>query len=92
MLISISTVLVVTYPPFDDIKLLSTRLSLYSLCFFYVFIVSYTTVVKYTKFPVAPKLIIANIFSLFRTTFVCSCLNDLLVVYSLFVYGVITPL
>jgi hypothetical protein len=65
---------------------------LYSLCFFCVLITSYTTVVKYTKFPVAPKLIIADIFSLFRTTFVRSCLNDLPIAYSLSVYGVTTPL
>jgi hypothetical protein len=92
ILISTSTVLVVTYPPFDNIKLLLTSLSLYSLCFFYVLIVSYVTVSKHTKFLVALKLIIANIFSLFRTTFVCSCLNNLLIAYSLSVYSVITPL
>jgi hypothetical protein len=92
MLIFIGTVLVVTYPPFNDIRLLSTSLSLYSLCFFCVLIVFYATVSKYTKFPVVPKLIIADIFSLFKTTFVCSCPNDLPIVYSLFVYSVITPL
>jgi hypothetical protein len=92
MLIFISTVLVVTYPLSNDIKLLLTSLSLYSLCFFCVLIASYVTVSRYTKFPVAPKSIIADIFSLFRTTFVCSCLNDLLVVHSLSVYSVITPL
>jgi hypothetical protein len=57
-----------------------------------VLITSYATVVKYTKFLVAPKLIIVDIFSLFRTTFVCSCLNDLLIAHSLSVYGVIIPL
>jgi hypothetical protein len=92
MLIFISTVLVVTYPLFDDVRLLSTRLSLYSLCFFCVLIAFYATVLRHTKFLVALKLIIANIFSLFRTTFVCSCLNDLLIAYSLSVYSVITPL
>jgi hypothetical protein len=55
-------------------------------------IVSYATVLRYTKFLVAPKLIIANIFSLFRTTSVCSCLNDLLIAYILFVYSVTTSL
>jgi hypothetical protein len=92
MLIFISTVLVITYPLFDDIKLLSTSLSLYSLCFFYVLIASYTTVVKYTKFLVALELIIIDIFSLFKTTLVYSCLNDLPIVYSLSVYSVIIPL
>jgi hypothetical protein len=92
MLISISTVLVVTYPLFNDVRLLLTSLSLYSLCFFCVFIVSYATVLRYTKFPVAPELIIADIFSLFRTTFVRSCLNNLLITYSLSMYSVITPL
>jgi hypothetical protein len=47
--------------------------------------VFYATVYKYTKFLVAFKLIITNIFSLFKTTFVCSCLNNLLITYSLFV-------
>jgi hypothetical protein len=92
MLIFIGTVLVVTYPPFDNVRLLSTSLSLYSLCFFYVLIASYVIVLKYTKFLVTPKSIIADIFSLFRTTSVCSCLNDLPITYSLSMYSVITPL
>jgi hypothetical protein len=92
MLISISTVLVVTYPPFDNVKLLLTSLSLYSLCFFCVLIASYVTVSRYTKFLVALESIIADIFFLFRTTFVCSCLNDLPIAHSLSVYSVITPL
>jgi hypothetical protein len=92
MLISISTVLVITYPPFNNVRFLLTSLSLYSLCFFCVLIVSYVTVLQYTKFPVALKLIIADIFSLFRTTFVHSCLNDLPIAHSLSVYSVITSL
>jgi hypothetical protein len=92
MLISIGTVLVITYPPSNDVKLLLTSLSLYSLCFFCVLIASYATVSKYTKFPVTPKLIIVNIFSLFKTTFVRSCPNDLPIAYSLFMYSVITLL
>jgi hypothetical protein len=92
MLISISTVLVVTYLPFNDVRLLLTSLSLYSLCFFYVLIAFYATVSRYTKFLVALESIIVNIFSLFRTTSVCSCLNNLLVAHSLFMYSIITPL
>jgi hypothetical protein len=92
MLISISTVLVVTYPLSNNVKLLLTSLSLYSLCFFCVLIASYATVLRYTKFPIVPKLIIADIFFLFRTTSVYSCLNNLPITYSLFVYSVITPL
>jgi hypothetical protein len=53
---------------------------------------SYATVSRHMKFLVAFELIIVDIFSLFRTTFVYSCLNDLLIAYSLFVYSVITLL
>jgi hypothetical protein len=50
---------------------------------------SYATVSKHMKFLVAPKSIIVDIFSLFKTTFVYSCLNDLPIAYSLSVYSVI---
>jgi hypothetical protein len=54
-----------------------------------VLIAFYVTVSIHTKLLIALKSIIADIFSLFRTTFVYSCLNNLPITYSLFVYSVI---